>query len=203
MCFCLFFVSTLFPPKRGISPKRKRGITSTANNHWTEGYFGPGFVQGGRPGQPRFFDTPPDPVGLLLQALDQILCKKIVKMGFVCVWGRPEAPGGWRRGESVCWVTAYISYSKKKFKPWERFPTKCRRYSPPVVTFPLLCVDIIPSPLSAYGVAMLFPLPFKGGCEKSGKGKTVRQSQGSHRNFIIATIPSQVYYHFSIIIAQS
>ena len=163
MCFCLFFVSTLFPPKRGISPKRKRGITSTANNSWTEGYFGPGFVQGGRPGCPRFFDTPADPVGLLIEALDQILWKKIVKMGFVCVWGRPRGP--WRSEEGGSqfvgnWGTLQTgSDPKKNFKPWERFPTKCRRYTPPVVAFPLLCVDVIPSPLSSYGVATLFPLP--------------------------------------------
>ncbi len=58
----IFFVSTLFPPKRGISLKRKRGITSTANNSWTGGYFRPGFVQGGRPGCTQFFDTPADPL---------------------------------------------------------------------------------------------------------------------------------------------
>ncbi len=86
--FVYFFVSTLFPPKRGISPKRKRGITSTANNSWTGGYFRPGFVQGGRPGCPRFFDTPADPVGLLIEALDQILWKKNCENG-VCLGLRP------------------------------------------------------------------------------------------------------------------
>jgi hypothetical protein len=129
--FVYFFVSTLFPPKRGISPKRKRGITSTANNSWTGGYFGPGFVQGGRPGQPRFFDTPPNPVGLLVRALDQILWKKIVKMGFVCVWGRPRGPWRLEEGGSQFvgnWGTLQTaSDPKKNFKPWERFPTKCRR----------------------------------------------------------------------------
>ena len=161
MCFCLFFffVSTLFPPKRGISPKRKRGITSTANNPWTGGYFRPGFVQGGRPGCPRFFDTPADPVGLLIEALDQILWKKIVKMGFVCVWGRPRGP--WRSEEGGSQFVGNSGPSqiklqqKKNFKPWERFPTKCRRYSPfwentcrryspPVVAFPLLRVGVRP-----------------------------------------------------------
>ena len=132
--FVYFFVSTLFPPKRGISPKRKRGITSTANNSWTGGYFGPGFVQGGRPGCPRFFDTPADPVGLLIEALDQILWKKIVKMVFVCVWGRPRGP--WRLEEGGVSLLGTEEPSKqgltqkKNFKPWERFPTKCRRYSP-------------------------------------------------------------------------
>jgi hypothetical protein len=35
------FVSTLFPPKMGISLTRKRGITSTLNNSGTGGYFWP------------------------------------------------------------------------------------------------------------------------------------------------------------------
>ena len=147
LLFILFFVSTLFPPKRGISPKRKRGITSTANNSWTGGYFGPGFVQGGRPGQPRFFDTPPDPVGLLLRALDQILWKKIVKMGFVCVWGRPRGP--WRSEEGGSQFVGNLGPSQIKLQQKKilnrgkssqlfvstLFPppcrrTACRRYSP-------------------------------------------------------------------------
>jgi hypothetical protein len=45
----------------------------------------------------------------------------------------PEAPGGRRRGESVCWELRTLPNqvtAKKNFKPWERFPTKYRRYSP-------------------------------------------------------------------------
>jgi len=38
---------------------------------------------------------------------------------------------------------------------------------PPVVTFPLLCVDVIPYPLSSYGVPTLFPLP--NFCKKNEK----------------------------------
>ena len=85
--------------------------------------------------------------------------KKIVKMGFVCVWGRPRGP--WRSEEGGNQFVGNSGPSqiklqqKKNFKPWERFPTKCRRYSPfwekrcrryspPVVAFPLLRVDVRP-----------------------------------------------------------
>ena len=169
MCFCLFifFVSTLFPPKRGISPKRKRGITSTANNSWTGGYFGPGFVQGGRPGCPRFFDTPADPVGLLIEALDQILWKKIVKMGFVCVWGRPRGP--WRLEEGGVSLLGTEEPSKQLLTQ-KKILNRGKGSQQSVDVIPLfgkIGVDVIP-PLSslfpfcvsAYGQSTLFPSSF-------------------------------------------
>ena len=62
-----------------------------------------------------------------------------------CPPGLPEVVGG---GEFQCWELRTLPNqvtTKKNFKPWEKFPT--------------FCVDVIPSPLSSYGVSTLFPLP--------------------------------------------
>ena len=75
----------------------------------------------------------------------------------------PEAPGGWRRGGVSLLGTEEPSKQgltqKKILNRGKSSQQMCRRYSPRVGAFPLLCVVVIPSPLSAYGVATLFPLP--------------------------------------------
>jgi hypothetical protein len=137
------FVSTLFPPKMGILPTRKRGITSTLNNSKMVGYFWPEIFKGCRPGCPQFFETPPDPEGPLVLALDPILSKKCENV--TCLGSRLPSRGLYRLEEGGgSFFVGNLGPSQIKLQQ-KKFPT--------------FCVDVIPSPLSSYGVSALFPLP--------------------------------------------